>query len=253
MSTVLRAADLRARLGGAPVLNGVSLRVEEGEKVALLGPNGSGKTTLLRVLAGIAPPTSGCATLRGRDLREIPDGRRAQMLAFLAQEEHTDLPFTARDVLLLARGVGLSDWRPYRRADHEAVEALAQQWELTGLLDRTLQDMSGGERKRVLLARTFAQGAPVVILDEPTNHLDLRHQHEVAARVVDSGRTALMALHDLDVAAAYCERVVLMSRGRVVADGAPAEVLTARAVEEVYGVSARRADVDGRVRLLVGR
>ena len=175
------------------------------------------------------------------------------MLAFLAQEEHTDLPFTARDVLLLARGVGLSDWRPYRRADHEAVEALAQQWELTGLLDRTLQDMSGGERKRVLLARTFAQGAPVVILDEPTNHLDLRHQHEVAARVVDSGRTALMALHDLDVAAAYCERVVLMSRGRVVADGAPAEVLTARAVEEVYGVSARRADVDGRVRLLVGR
>lgn len=253
MSTVLWAADLRVRLGGAPVLNGVSLRVEEGEKVALLGPNGSGKTTLLRVLAGIAPPTSGCATLRGRDLREIPDGRRAQMLAFLAQEEHTDLPFTARDVLLLARGVGLSDWRPYRRADHEAVEALAQQWELTGLLDRTLQDMSGGERKRVLLARTFAQGAPVVILDEPTNHLDLRHQHEVAARVVDSGRTALMALHDLDVAAAYCERVVLMSRGRVVADGAPAEVLTARAVEEVYGVSARRADVDGRVRLLVGR
>ena len=253
MSTVLRAAVRRVRLGGAPVLNGVSLRVEEGEKVALLGPNGSGKTTLLRVLAGIAPPTSGCATLRGRDLREIPDGRRAQMLAFLAQEEHTDLPFTARDVLLLARGVGLSDWRPYRRADHEAVEALAQQWELTGLLDRTLQDMSGGERKRALLARTFAQGAPVVILDEPTNHLDLRHQHEVAARVVDSGRTALMALHDLDVAAAYCERVVLMSRGRVVADGAPAEVLTARAVEEVYGVSARRADVDGRVRLLVGR
>ncbi len=253
MSTVLRAADLRVRLGGAPVLDGVSLRVEEGEKVALLGPNGSGKTTLLRVLAGIAPPTSGCAILRGRDLREIPDGRRAQMLAFLAQEEHTDLPFTARDVLLLARGVGLSDWRPYRRADHEAVEALAQQWELTGLLDRTLQDMSGGERKRVLLARTFAQGTPVVILDEPTNHLDLRHQHEVAARVADSGRTALMALHDLDVAAAYCERVVLMSRGRVVADGAPAEVLTARAVEEVYGVSARRADVDGRVRLLVGR
>ena len=253
MSTVLRAADLRVRLGGAPVLDGVSLRVEEGEKVALLGPNGSGKTTLLRVLAGIAPPTSGRATLRGRDLREIPDGRRAQMLAFLAQEEHTDLPFTARDVLLLARGVGLSDWRPYRRADHEAVEALAQQWELTGLLDRTLQDMSGGERKRVLLARTFAQGTPVVILDEPTNHLDLRHQHEVAARVADSGRTALMALHDLDVAAAYCERVVLMSRGRVVADGAPAEVLTARAVEEVYGVSARRADVDGRVRLLVGR
>lgn len=253
MNTVLRTADLHVSLGGTPALKGVGLRVEEGEKVALLGPNGSGKTTLLRVLAGIAPPTSGRATLRGRDLREIPDGRRARMLAFLAQEEHTDLPFTAHDVLLLARSVGLSDWRPYRRADHEAVEALARQWELTGLLDRTLQDMSGGERKRVLLARTFAQDTAIIVLDEPTNHLDLRHQHEMVARVVDSGRTVLMSLHDLDMAAAYCERVVLMSRGRVVADGAPSEVLTARIVEEVYGVSARRADVDGRVRLLVGR
>ena len=111
-----------------------------------------------------------------------------------------------------------------RRADHEAVEALARQWELTGLLDRTLQDMSGGERKRVLLARTFAQDTAIIVLDEPTNHLDLRHQHEMVARVVDSGRTVLMSLHDLDMAAAYCERVVLMSRGRVVADGAPSEV-----------------------------
>ena len=100
------------------------------------------------------------------------------MLAFLAQEEHTDLPFTARDVLLLARSVGLSDWRPYRRADHEAVEALARQWELTGLLDRTLQDMSGGERKRVLLARTFAQDTAIIVLDEPTNHL---HQNLLKA------------------------------------------------------------------------
>ena len=108
MSTVLRTADLHVSLGGTPALKGVGLRVEEGEKVALLGPNGSGKTTLLRVLAGIAPPTSGRATLRGRDLREIPDGRRARMLAFLAQEEYTDLPFTARDVLLLAHSVGLN-------------------------------------------------------------------------------------------------------------------------------------------------
>ena len=120
MNTVLRTADLHVSLGGTLALKGVGLRVEEGEKVALLGPNGSGKTTLLRVLAGIAPPTSGRATLRGRDLREIPDGRRARMLAFLAQKEHTDLPFTARDVLLLARSVGLSNWRPYRQADHEA-------------------------------------------------------------------------------------------------------------------------------------
>ena len=147
VSTVLRTADLHVSLGGTPALKGVGLRVEEGEKVALLGPNGSGKTTLLRVLAGIAPPTSGRATLRGRDLREIPDGRRAQMLAFLAQEEHTDLPFTARDVLLLARSVGLSDWRDW--LEHEK-EIAKQQLLNEGKSEKLLEKIIPGKVKAIL-------------------------------------------------------------------------------------------------------
>lgn len=252
-AAVLECRDVSVEHGAVRALDRVSLRVEAGQKIALLGPNGSGKTSLLRVLAGIAQPSNGIALLKGRDLRTVPARRRARLVACLGQEEQTDLPFTARDVLLLGRTVGLSDWRPYRAQDHRAVEELARRWGLSDLLDRSLQEMSGGERKRVLLARVFAQRTETVLLDEPNNHLDLRHQHELAARVADSGLTAVLTLHDLDMAAAYCGRVVLMSHGRVVADGAPAEVLTARRIEEVYGVQARCTDVDGRVRLLVGR
>ncbi|MGV9673015.1 ABC transporter ATP-binding protein [Gordonia sp. NPDC003504] len=181
------------------------------------------------------------------------DSERARIIASVGQDEHTDLPFTARDVLLLGRSAGLPDWRPYRETDHAAIEDLARTWELTGLLHRTLTEMSGGERRRVLLARAFAQRAGIVILDEPTNHLDLRHQHEILARVADSPITAVLALHDLNLAAAYCDRVVMMDQGEVVADGRPADVLTAECVTRVYGVAARRDDADGRVRLLIGR
>lgn len=249
----LEADGVHLRRGRVVALGAVSLHVSPGETVGVVGPNGSGKSSLLRVMGGLTAPSRGRALVAGQDLRTMADRERARLVASVAQEEHTELPFTAREVLLLARAAGLSGWRPYRDEDHAAVEGLAADWELTGLLERSLCEMSGGERKRVLLARAFAQRSGAVILDEPTNHLDLRHQHGLLARLADSPVTALLALHDLDLAAAYCDRVVLMERGRVVSQGRPEEVLTARSVELVYGVPARRADVEGRVRLLVGR
>lgn len=252
-ASALEADDVHLTHRHADALAGVSLRVESGETVAVVGPNGSGKTSLLRILAGITHPTRGRALLEGRDLRSIRDSERALLVACMAQEEHTDLPFTAREVLLLAHAATMSDWRPYRAHDHRAVEDLADSWDLGGLLDRSLQQMSGGERRRVFLARAFAQGTRTVILDEPTNHLDLRYQHDLLERLSASSRTTVVALHDLDLAAAYCDRIVLMDAGRVVADGPPGQVLTAAAIEAVYGVTARRADLDGRVRILIGR
>ncbi|GIG41171.1 ABC transporter ATP-binding protein [Cellulomonas phragmiteti] len=253
VAPVLHAVGVGVRHGRVDAVTDVTLAVAAGDKVALVGPNGSGKTTLLRVLGGLCTPTSGIAHLDGADLRRVPGPARARRLAFVGQDEQGDLPFTARDVLLLGRAVRHPDWRPYDDADHAAVDALLDRWELAPLASRGLDEMSGGERRRVLLARAFAQGGDVLLLDEPTNHLDLRHQHALLAHVADAPGTAVVALHDLDLAAAYCTRVVMLARGRVVADGPAPQVLTAARVGEVYGVDARAVDLGGRHHLLVGR
>lgn len=248
----LAANGVSVERGGVRAVTDASLRIEEGEKLALLGPNGSGKTSLLRVLAGLAPPARGEVRIRGRDTRSLPDRERARLAASLGQDEQTELPFTAREVLLLGRSAGLPDWRPIRPSDHASVERLAEEWGLSRLLDRPLQRMSGGERRRVLIARAFAQDAGIVLLDEPTNHLDLRHQHELLARIAASPLTAVLALHELDLACAYCTRAVLLSEGRVLADGTPEEVLAPERIRRVYGVRAHRAEIAGRTRLLIG-
>ncbi|WP_222928364.1 ABC transporter ATP-binding protein [Cellulomonas telluris] len=250
---VLHAEDVGVRHGHVTALAGVDVRVDPGEVVALVGPNGSGKTTLLRVLGGLRRPTTGRALLAGTDLRRVPDRERARRVAYVGQDEEGDLPFTAREVLLLGRAVRHPDWRPYDADDHAAVAALLQTWQLTGLADRGLDEMSGGERRRVLLARAFAQGGDVLLLDEPTNHLDLRHQHALLAHVADAGGTAVVALHDLDLAAAYCSRVVVLASGSVVADGRPADVLTAALVGRVYRVHARTLHDGRRTHVVVGR
>lgn len=249
----LAAHGVEVRHGSRRVLGPVDLAVRTGETVALLGPNGSGKTSLLRVLAGISSPDAGHATLAGRRLRDIRPRERARLIASVAQDEHTDLPFTARDVLLLGRSVSTPEWRPYRDEDHAAIEQLARRWEVEGLLDRPLRDMSGGERRRVLIARAFAQQADLILLDEPTNHLDLRHQHDLLGHLADSPATCVVALHDIDLAATYCSRVVLLHEGMIVADGTPAEVIRADLVERIYRVPARDAEWEGRSRIVVGR
>lgn len=248
----LAAIGVSIDRGGVRAVRDAELRIDEGEKVALVGPNGSGKTSLLRALAGLAPPARGEVRIRGRDTRSLPDRERARLAASLGQDEQTDLPFTARDVLLLGRSAGLADWRPVRAADHAAIERLAGEWGLGRLLDRPLQRMSGGERRRVLIARVFAQATDIILLDEPTNHLDLRHQHTLLSRIAASPLTAVLALHELDLASAYCTRAVLLSEGRVLADGPPGEVLTPERIRRVYGVRAHRAEVAGRTRLLIG-
>ncbi|MFC0582977.1 ABC transporter ATP-binding protein [Micrococcoides hystricis] len=248
---VLQASGLGVSRGSRDILSGINLRIHAGEKVGLLGPNGSGKTSLLRVLAGMVAPDEGSVQLHGRELSKLPDRHRARLLALVAQEEATELPFTARDVLLLGRTAGQPDWHPHRRCDHAAVEDLAQRWELTGLLDRSLQEMSGGERRRVLLARAFAQRSALLLLDEPTNHLDLRHQHQLLDHLRASSETTVMALHDLDLAASYCTRVLVLHDGHIVADGHPSTVLTQELIRQVWQVQALPVHLAGQTRLLI--
>jgi len=249
---LLSAEGLVVAHGRNRVIEDVSFTLLRGERVAVVGPNGAGKTTLLRALAGLTRPAGGRVRLHGRELHRLRERERARHLAFVAQDEHTDLPYRARDVLLLGRSAGRGDWHRYDADDRAVVSEVAERWELTGLLDRTLDALSGGERRRVLLARAFAQRAEAVLLDEPTNHLDLRHQHALLAHLRDTAATAVLTLHDLDLAAAYCTRVVLLHRGRVLSDADPASALSTARVSEVYGVPVTSVHVGGRARILVG-
>ncbi|MFB7030570.1 MULTISPECIES: ABC transporter ATP-binding protein [unclassified Streptomyces] len=236
--TGLRADRVSRTAGGVLVLDGVSVAPVPGTVTGLLGPNGSGKSTLLRLLAGVLAPDSGVVTLDGDPLAGL--GRRtvARRLATVEQQSDTQTDLTVLDVVRLGRVPHRRAWTPPSAADEAAVRsALAR----TGLADRARQPwrtLSGGERQRVQIARALAQEPRELLLDEPTNHLDVQHQLDLMELVSGLRLTAVVALHDLNLAAVYCERLVVLSGGRVVACGTPDEVLTEELIADVYRVRA---------------
>ena len=249
----LRATSVGVRHADVTALTGVDLRVHDGEVVGLVGPNGSGKTSLLRALGGIAAPTSGEVLLDGRPLTSVDARTRARVLAYVGQDEHSEMPFTAREVLLLGRSSRHRDWEGFDGDDRAVVDDLLADLDLAHLARRTLDRMSGGERQRVLIARALAQQTSVILLDEPTNHLDVRYQHHVMETLVSRGATTVVVLHDLNLAAAYCDRVVMLDGGSVVADGPTRDVLEAQSVADVYRVRTRVIDLGERSHLVLGR
>ncbi|MFJ5720724.1 ABC transporter ATP-binding protein [Streptomyces sp. NPDC093149] len=237
----LRAERVSREAGGRLVLDGVHLAPPPGATVGLIGPNGSGKSTLLRVLAGVLAPETGVVTLDGRRLDEI--GRRtvARRVAVVDQHAVTQVELSVLDVVRLGRIPHRRAWAAPGREDDEAVrEAL----ERTGLADRCGQSwhtLSGGERQRVQIARALAQRPRELLLDEPTNHLDIQHQLELMSLIASLPLTGVIALHDLNLAAMFCDRIVVMKQGRVVAAGTPSEVITEDLIADVYRVRARVA------------
>ncbi|MEU0475233.1 ABC transporter ATP-binding protein [Streptomyces olivaceus] len=234
----LNAERVSRAAGGRLILDGVDLSPGPGATTGLLGPNGSGKSTLLRLLAGVLAPASGVVTLDGRPLDRV--GRRdvARRVAVVEQQADTQVELTVRDVVRLGRIPHRRPWTPAPAADEEAVTDALGSTRLTAQADRLWHTLSGGERQRVQIARALAQQPRELLLDEPTNHLDLRHQLDVLALVAALPVTSVVALHDLNLAAMYCDHLVVLSEGRVVARGEPAEVLTADLVAEVYRVHA---------------
>lgn len=222
--------------GGRLIVDGVSLAPRPGQTVGLLGPNGSGKSTLLRLLAGIRPTASGVVTLDGKPLREL--GRRAvaRRVAVVEQQAETGVELTVGDVIGLGRIPHRGVWSTDREKDAAAVREAAAHTGLTERLDQPWHSLSGGERQRVQIARALAQRPSELLLDEPSNHLDVRYQLELLALVVRTPVTSVIALHDLNLAAMFCDHLVILRQGRVVAAGPPGEVLTERLVAEVYGV-----------------
>jgi iron complex transport system ATP-binding protein len=230
---------------GSPALGGVSFSARTGEFVGLLGPNGAGKSTLVRLVAGLLAPAGGAVRLAGLDPFAAPRKAVAQVCALVPQEPQVAWPFTVREAVMMGRAPRQGLLAVPTRFDHGAVEGALQACDLVHLADRRLDALSGGERRRVFFARALAQEPRVLLLDEPTAFLDLGHQvaamrmAQVAAR---GGLCVVAVLHDLNLAAAACDRVVILDRGEVVAEGAPAAVLTADRVREVWGVPVWRGE-----------
>jgi len=232
----LSAQRVSRDLGGRPVVDGVSISPREGETVGLLGPNGSGKSTLLRLLAGLLRPSSGVVTLDGRALDEVERRALARRIAVVEQHSDTQVPLTVRDVVRLGRIPHRRSWQAPTAADAEAVRAAMRRTGLTDKADQRWQTLSGGERQRVQIARALAQQPRELLLDEPTNHLDIQHQLDLMSLLVELPVTTVVALHDLNHAAMFCDRVVLLQHGEVLASGTPAEVLTGPLIEQAYAV-----------------
>ena len=243
-AALLRAAGLSVTLGRTPTLQDVSFTLESGTLVGLVGPNGSGKTTLLRAICGLLP-YQGSLRLRNQEVSTWKARALAQHVAFVRQGAQLSFDFTVREMVLL----GLS---PHKRllehtsnSDHQRAQVALDRVDLSGFEGRSMLSLSGGERQRVYLAQALVQNAELLLLDEPTTHLDVHHQHgflQLVSTLVDSGRAGLAVFHDLELAARYCSHLLVLSGGRLVAQGPPQDTITEALLASVFQM---RATVDG--------
>lgn len=234
----LSAERVSWRRGGALVVDGVTVHPEPGSTVGLLGPNGSGKSSLLRLLQGREHPDTGMVRLDDRDIASLRTRDVARVVATVSQHADTDVELTVRDVVRLGRTPYRSFWAGDTKADDRAVDAALAQVQLADKADHDWHVLSGGERQRAQIARALAQEPRELLLDEPTNHLDIRHQLDLLALVTRLPVTTVVALHDLNLAAMFCDHVLVLRAGAVVAAGTPAEVLMPELIADVYEVRA---------------
>jgi iron complex transport system ATP-binding protein len=242
---LLAADHLGVRLSGRDILKDVSLVLPPGHLVALVGPNGAGKTTLLRALAGLVP-SSGSIEVAGDPLSSLPLRERAKRFGYLPQGHLVHWPLPTRDVVALGRYPhGTTDPARLSARDAEAVMRAMQAVNVVAFADRPVTELSGGERSRVALARVLAVEAPIVLADEPTASLDPRYQIDVMANLrsaADQGVLIIVVTHDLGLAARFADTVIVLSDGRLVAQGTPEQALSEKIMADVFRVSAYRAD-----------
>jgi iron complex transport system ATP-binding protein len=239
---MLSVERVTVELGGRPVVDGVSFTLEQGEWVTLIGPNGAGKSTLVRAIAGLVAH-SGTISLDGQSIRKLGRREVARRVAVVPQVPLMPNGMAIREYVLLGRTPYVSYAGREGRRDHAAVEQALARLDLVPLADRELGTLSGGERQRAVLARALAQEAPLLLLDEPTTALDAGRQQEalelIDALRLDAGLTVVATMHDLTLAGQYAPRLLLLSGGRIVAQGDPSEVLTEPLVAEHYGAKVR--------------
>jgi iron complex transport system ATP-binding protein len=259
---LLQAADVSFAYGARPVVDRVSVAVDDGGFVGILGPNGSGKTTLLRLLAGTLQPSGGRISLDGQDLRTLPRAAAARRLAVVPQETHLAFDYTVLEVVLMGRYPHLRAFEVEGPADVAIARTALEATGTAAFENRTFATLSGGEKQRVVIASALAQitgssgsGRSLLLLDEPTAALDLAYQLEVASLLRSlqqrAGVSIVVSTHDLNFAAGLCRTVILLREGRVLASGPTDDVLTPDAIRALYGVEAEVARHDGTGHVIV--
>ena len=248
----LTATGVSVAAGGRNILDQVTLDLRPGEVTVVVGPNGAGKSTLLSVLAGDVQPTSGSVRLGGRELRRWKPVEAARERAVMTQESAVSFPFPTCDVVAMGRAA----WHrtPRQDDDEEVINSSMAATEVAHLSDRAVTVLSGGERQRAALARVLAQEGSIILLDEPVSAMDIAHQEKTlrtCRSLAAHGAAVVVVLHDLDAAAAYADRVVLLREGRIVRDGSVQEVCTPELLSEVYGtpIEVFRLPGGGRLRV----
>lgn len=255
--SMISVENVVAGYGRKVVLQDISMATDAGDFVGLIGPNGSGKTTLLRVISGVLAPREGRVLLRGASLQDIGRRALARTMAFLPQDMAVDFSFTVRELTLMGRSPHLSRVGYEKRKDLEIAERAMELTGVAHLADQIVTEISGGERQRVFIAMCLAQEPELLVLDEPTNHLDIAHQLSALDLIRklnrETGMTVISVFHDLNLAAEYCQRLVVLDRGRVEALGPPEDVLTADMILRVYGVRVltERNRVSGKPHIMV--
>lgn len=246
---LLAADNIRAGYGARDTLHGVSLHARAGEVVGLIGPNGAGKSTLLSALAGLRPVRDGLLSLGGRPLATLAPRERARELAYLPQAPNCHWPLAVEQVVALGRLPLRSPWSATGAADRAAIAAAMRRMEIETFATRLFTELSGGEKMRVLLARAICGAPRVLLADEPVDGLDPAHQLEVMSvlrELAADGRAVVVVLHDLVLAGRFCDRLVLLREGRVLAAGASEEVLTDENCARGYGIETLRCAHEGR-------
>lgn len=218
------------------ILKNISLDVKPKEIVGLLGPNGSGKSSLLKTIYRINKPTSGVITLNEKDVWKISAKELAQQMAVMMQESLVDFSFSVREIVMMGRLPFKTGFSKYSTREYELMENALVNVDATHLIDRDFYSLSGGEKQRILLARALVQEPTILILDEPTNHLDIHFQLEILEIVKNLNLTCLMAIHDLNLACRYCDKLYVLNKGHVVASGTPQFTCTEDTIRNNYFV-----------------
>lgn len=241
MENIIEIQNLRYEIDSNIILDNVSLKVKKGELVGLIGPNGAGKTTLLKCLNGINRPEEGIIKINGTSINRLNSKRLAENVALMHQNTQIGFPFSAKEIVLMGRYPYLKRMQRESNEDRRIARKNMEYTDTDKLENSAINEMSGGERQRVLFAKTLTQEASVILLDEPTASLDITYQEQIfkySRELSEKGTTVVAAIHDLRIASKYCTRLVLMNEGRIVADGSPEEVLTSQNLSRVYCVNA---------------